>query len=302
MYKNVAAKPCTLYMVIQSWGVLITMSILSVLFLSFGLASGTPPHLGGGSGPSIPIDSDVIPLEVEGVYELQGPDGLPLVLTILQSVRTQKLTLTISRANANVKFFYASDVKFTEQGSSQFLVTSVGSDMMGIRTEILMEIDVPTGTLRGTVDGNFLKTDELIELKGQKVKSIYESWTKSVSRSCEDYKMYLGTYSGTAARPSGEKKEVTLNIREMKDKNGNPVLAGNYGTDLSRIRFHDGYYSQSLRLLTLVNDVQFAFTGDMKKLMLMCDQDEKDYILRGFHFSSAGTIVRDIELRKPKNL
>lgn len=260
-----------------------------------GFAQAEPPYW-----PPSPIGGKPLtvepPREIEGVYAMDKVNDVAVHITLLLNLRTNTLNLTVARQGSNSILFFLPSVEVYKNSETEFVVEGSGADYNMTRSFVTLSINVSDKKISGRIESNLIRDGKSFALTGTKLESVYELLQRSGDRSCGKLEDYIGSFDGNFS----EIDKAKLNIFYMKDKNNEKVLAANLLLGETRILYHDGFFSEKSMFLTLDSDVTFASNGRARKMLLVCDQDEDNFILHGIHVASTGNIVKNILFKKPK--
>lgn len=244
-------------------------------------------------------------LEIEGVYFAIGPDleiggevrKIELYITILRGIGRQDLSLTIAGKELGNIFYFASRVGYNPQERSDIIdINSYGVSMNGARQNLFFQVDTKKQIVSGDVYSSIFETEEPIFVRGEKLISISDKLAESRQRNCGQPEDYLGVYEGTMA--DGE--STKLIIQSLRTSDTETTLTANLIRGV-RILYHDGIYDPGVQMFIFKKDFGYSFRGIARKLMLLCDQDEDYWILRGINIATNGGILSNMEFRKKKN-
>ncbi len=271
-------------------------ALMAFLLLSFA------PHWAeaqfGSSECQKPIGTITpVPLEIEGVYNLkiQAEKILNLKMTLLKNIDSERLSLTFSLVGTNQIILYLSCVELQKVDLVNYKIEASGLNTRGARSFLSIDLNIVDQSIKGELSGNFLRDEYPLQLSGNKMVSIFEVAQNSTGSGCQPSDDFLGTYKGFF----GANRPATLNIFKFKKSNGTFGMSGNIISSIN-ILYHDGEFSPNQNLLSLANNYSYTFNGQAKKLMLICEIDNNEFVLRGVHISSSGSLIDNILFRKSK--
>ena len=217
---------------------------------------------------------------------------------------TNGINITLSSTKFGAIYHFAPDVSFFLDPNEEFIaVKADGTSMNGRVVSMSFKIFAKDFSILGTVDGNFIEGPGHLSFTGSKETSVEESLGEtSLRASCPAEDELMGLYHGSFS----DEKNARFTLKKVASGDtlaivGNiafPSLGKGPEVIIHKALYHDGYVSKTLKRVTLVSDKSYFMNGRSKKLVLLCDEDEKGFFLRGVHYSSSGHIVNNIIFRK----